>query len=157
MKSTNKILLVSLILLLLVNIGLVIFLMKCRNHPEGKRPGKGNPFEMMDKELNLSDQQKTEVKKLRDAHFAVINPLSDSVRAAKTAFFDLLKQTNVSDSVLNAYGKRITDFQSTIDKLAYAHFQRVRNLFDSTQKSKYDEFIRKMVQRGRKDSTEKKK
>ncbi len=157
MKTSNKILTIAVVLLLLVNIGLIIFLMKCRDHSQTNRSGKGNSFEMMDKELNMTEQQKVEVKKLREVHFPLIHPLFDSVRTAKTAFFALLKEPDVSDSVLNAYNKRVTDFQATIDKLAYTHFQRIRNLLDSTQKSKYDQFILKMVQRGKKDSTGKRK
>jgi len=157
MKSSNKILTIAVILLLLVNIVMVVFIVNNRNHSGNKRSEKKPPFEMMDKELNLTEQQKTEVKKFRDAHFAIIHPLSDSLRAAKEAFFGLLKVPELSDSVFNAYGQRILQIQDTMDKLSFAHLQRVRNVFDSAQKSKYDEFVKKMVQRGKKDSIGKRK
>ena len=156
--SVNKILTVAVILLLLVNIATIIFIAKGKR-PEGPRRSRGNPFEMMDKELNLSEQQRAEVKKLRDAHFETMRPLSDSIRAAKSSFFNLVKEPDVSDSTLNAYSRRISDIQSYIDKLTFAHLQRVRKLFNAEQQKKYDEFVQKMIQRSgrRKDSTANKK
>jgi len=157
MKNSSKILTAAVVLLLLVNIAMVIFIVKGRNQHDSKGSGRGNPFEVMDKELNMTEQQKAEVKKLRDAHFATIRPLFDSVRTSKSAFFGLLKEANVSDSILNVYSKRITETQTAIDKLTFDHFKRMRSLFDTAQQKKYDEFVQKMVQRGRRDSTGKKK
>jgi hypothetical protein len=159
-NSTNKILAIAVVLLLLVNIAMVIFIVKGKK-PSDSRRGKGsNPVEMMEKELNMTVQQKSEVKKLRDEHFAKIRPLFDSVRAAKSAFFSLIKDPNVSDSMLSIYDKRITETQAAVDKLTFAHFRSVRALLNPDQQIKYDEFVQKMMQRAggrRKDSTENKK
>src|SRR6266487_6399656 len=104
--STNKILTIAIVLLLLVNIAMVIFIVKGRRTYDSRRGKGGNPVEMMEKELNMTEQQKSEVKKLRDDHFAKIRPLFDSVRAAKSAFFGLIKDPNVTDSMLGVYSKR---------------------------------------------------
>ena len=160
-NSSAKILTIAVILLLLVNIAMVVLMLKWRNNhrPHGFG-GKGGPMEMMVKELNMTDQQQKEFQQLRDEHFKTIRPLFDSVRAAKTAFFNLVKEPNVSDSILNAYSQRIAERQSVIDKLTFAHFRRVRTLFSGDQQKKFDEFVQKMMQRvgpgsRRKDSTEK--
>ena len=150
MKSSNKVLTIAVILLLLVNIGLVVFLLMGRNHHDGKRTGGkggGGPFEMMVKELDMTEQQKKEFGQLKDEHFKMIRPLFDSIRAAKTAFFGLIKESPVSDSTLDIYGKRITTLQITVDKLTFAHFQKVRSLFESDKQKKFDEFVQKMMQR----------
>ena len=157
-NSTTKILAIAVTLLLLVNIAMVIFIVKGRKHDQKR--GKGNPIEMLEKELNMTEQQKTEIKKLRDEHFSKIRPLFDSVRAAKSVFFGLIKDPDVSDSMLDIYGKRITETQATVDKLTFAHFRSVRALLNPDQQIKYDEFVQKMMQRSggrRKDSTENKK
>jgi Spy/CpxP family protein refolding chaperone len=154
-NSNNKILTIAVVLLLLVNIALVIFMVKGRK-PAEKGRGKGDPFEMMVKELNMSDQQQKDYKEQKEEHFKNIKPLLDSVRAAKTAFFALIKDTTVSDSTIAVYGQRISEKQAAIDKLTFAHFKRVRNLFTPEQQPKFDEFIQKMMQRGRKDSASKK-
>jgi len=112
---------------------------------------------MLAKELNMTEEQKKEHKLLKGEHLKNIKPLFDSVRAAKTAFYALLKDSTVSDSVLDIYSRKITEQQSTIDKLTFAHFKRIRNLFTAEQQTKFDTFVQKMMQRGRKDSADKSK
>jgi Spy/CpxP family protein refolding chaperone len=145
-NATTRILVIAVVLLLLVNIATLIYMVKGRrHHPEGKG---GNPVEMMERDLNMTDQQKSEVKKLREAHFTSIKPLFDSVRAAKAAYFGLMKDSTVSDSVLSAYSKRIIEAESAVDKLTFEHFRTVRNLLNADQQKKYDDFVQKMMQRG---------
>ena len=154
-NSNNKILTIAVVLLLLVNIALVIFMVKGRK-PADRGRGKGDPFEMMVKELNMTEQQQKDYKEQKEQHFKNIKPLFDSVRAAKTAFFALIKDSAVSDSTVTAYGQKIAERQAAIDKLTFAHFKRVRNIFTPEQQPKFDEFIQKMMQRGRRDSAAKK-
>jgi len=152
-NSANRILTIAVILLLLLNIAMVVYIIKQRNH---SGPSRGNPMEMMDKELNMSEQQKAEVKKLRDEHFESIHPLFDSIRAAKVAYFGLIKDPNVNDSLLNVYNTRMNDLQSKINKLTFDHFRSVKAVLSEEQQRKYDDFVQKMMQR-KKDSTGKKK
>ncbi len=63
---------------------------------------------MMVKELNMTEQQQTEYKAMKEEHFKNMRPLFDSVRAAKTAFFALIKDQNASDSLVNVYSQRIS-------------------------------------------------
>jgi periplasmic protein CpxP/Spy len=155
-NSSTKILTVAVVLLLLINIALVIFMLQGRKKKGDKMHGKGEPFEMMVKELSMTDQQQTDYKAMKEEHMKTMRPLFDSVRAAKTAFFALIKQQDVSDSTVSAYGQRITERQATIDKMTFAHFKRVRNIFTPDQQPKFDEFIQKMMLRGKKDSAVKK-
>ena len=156
MKSSNKILVAAVVLLLLINIALVVFMFNGKNRGDEKKPAKTEPFEMMVKELGMSEQQQKDYKQQKEEHLKNIKPLFDSVRNAKAAFYALIKEENVSDSIVNIYSKRITENQATIDKLTFAHFKRVRTLFTPEQQPKFDTFVQKMMQRGRKDSTAKK-
>ena len=83
-------------------------------------------------------------------------PLYDSLRAAKAAYFGLVKDEAITDSVAKIYRDRIAGWQSTIDSMTFAHFRKMRNLLNPEQQVKYDEFVQKLMQRGRKDSTAKK-
>ena len=164
MKSNNKILSVAVVLLLLTNIALVIFMVKGKGQHDGKRSGgKGDPFETMAKELNMTEQQKKEHQQFRDEYFKTAKPLFDSVRSAKSAFFGLAKDSTANDSIITSYNKRISEIQFTIDQLTFEHFKRVRALYAGDQQKKYDEMVQKMMQRqnGRgnwkKDSTGKAK
>ncbi|MBC7875292.1 MAG: Spy/CpxP family protein refolding chaperone [Ferruginibacter sp.] len=155
-NSNNKILTIAVVLLLIANIALVAFMIRGKNKGNPKRAGgKGNPAEMMYTELNMTEEQKTAHKLLKEEHFKNSKPLFDSLRAAKIAFFTLLKDSTVNDSVLDQYTQRICEKQSTVDKLTFAHFKRMRNIFTPEQQPKFDEFVLKM-QRGRKEGADKK-
>lgn len=159
MKNNNsKILTIAVVLLLITNIALVAFMVMGRNNRKDDRGGgKGDPSELMAKELNMTEEQKKEHKLLKDEHLKNIKPLFDSVRAAKIAFYALVKDTTVSDSTINVYSQRICERQSAIDKLTFAHFKKIRKLFTQEQLPKFDEFVQKMMQRNRRDSAMKKK
>jgi hypothetical protein len=148
-SSVNKILAVAVVLLLLVNIALLIFIWKGKEKQEPKRqPGNG-PFEAMVKELNMDEQQKNEYKKLRDAHFATVRPLFDSIRQIRSSFFRMVKDSTANEDSLTLYSKRIAEKQAIVDKLTFEHFKKVRTLFSGDQQAKFDEFMQKMMQRRR--------
>lgn len=147
-NSNNKILTIAVVLLMLTNIALVVFMLKGRNHHQGKGPGgKGDPFEMMVKELNMTELQQTEFKKLKEEHFKAISPVSDSVRVLKQSLFGLVKEERVNDSLINKYSNLISEQQSIADKLIINHFRKVRALFSGDQQKKFDAFVQKMMQR----------
>ena len=155
-SSNNKILTIAVILLLVTNIALVAFMVLGKDKRGGKFPGRSSTSEMMAKELGMTEQQKKDHKQLKEDHLKNIKPLFDSIRVAKTALYALLKDSTVNDSLVNHYTSQIGENQSTIDKLTFAHFKRIRNLFTSEQQPKFDDFVQKMMQRGRRDSTSKK-
>ena len=105
----------------------------------------------------MTDQQQKDYKGLKEAHFKKVRPLFDSIRAAKTAFYSLIKNGQVSDSVLNAHTANITAKQAVLEKITFAHFREARNIFTAEQQPKYDSFLLKMMQRGRRDSSGRRK
>jgi Spy/CpxP family protein refolding chaperone len=155
--KTNRILTIAVILLLLVNVAMLIFMLKGRGHHDMR--GRGDsPFDTMVKELNMTDQQQTDFKKLKDAHFTAIKPVFDSIRTLRKSLYDLVKEENMNDSMVNNYSGLIAQQQSIIDKLTINHFRKVRALFSGDQQKKFDDFVQKMMQRRgpggmRRDST----
>lgn len=147
MKGSNKILTIAVVLLLLVNIAMLVFMLKGRGHRRGDRGGKGGHGDMMAKELNMTEKQKADVKKLREEHFNSTGPAFDSVRSLKKAMFEMARKENVSDSAVAVYSALIAEQQLLIDKATVKHFNTVRGLFGGDQQKKYDEFVEKMMQR----------
>src|SRR5689334_9921968 len=94
--STNKILAVAVILLLVVNIVLLFFIWKGKGAEPKHQQGNG-AFETMAKELNMTEQQKNDYKKLREEHFARIKPLFDSIRQCRSSFFKMVRDTASND------------------------------------------------------------
>lgn len=156
-SSTNKILTIAVVLLLLTNIALVVFMLTGKKGGPGKQSQRPSTSEMMAKELNMTEAQKTQHQQLREEHLKNIRPLFDSVRAAKTALYNLLKDPSVNDSLAAVYTRQISERQIAIEQLTFAHFKRVRNLFTPEQQPRFDEFVQKMMmQRGKRDSAQKK-
>ena len=158
-NSTNTILTVAVILLLLVNIAMVVFMVKGKRKGDRREGGRRSPVEMMSKELGMTEQQKKDYEQLRETHFSMMRPLHDSVRMAKSTFFGLVKDSTVTDSMMFQYSERIAAMQQNIDQLTFAHFRRVRNLFSGDQQKKFDTLVQKMMHRspGRKKESEQKK
>lgn len=153
MKNGNKILTGVIGLLLISNIVLAYFLLN------GKKPAKRertDPTEMMIKEVGMDEKQAATHKQMKDDHFKAVRPLYDSLRAAKSTYFGLVKDTAITDGAARIYREKIAAWQSTIDSMTFAHFRKMRNLLNPEQQVKYDEFVQKLMQRGRKDSTAKK-
>lgn len=156
MKSNNKILTLVIGLLLVSNIVLVFFLV----NGQGKKPEKRDrtdPAEVMIKEVGMDEQQAATHKQMKEGHFKAVRPLYDSLRAAKSTYFGLVKDSAVTEVVAKTYRDKIAGWQSTIDSMTFAHFRKMRNLLNPAQQVKYDEFVQKLMQRGRKDSTTKNK
>ena len=145
--KTNKILTIAVVLLLIVNVVMLVCMMKGRGHHGMKKQGgKGGPFDMMVKEMNMNEQQQTEFKKLKDEHFTAIKPVFDSVRTLKKSLFGLVKEENINDSLVNNYSALIAQQQAIIDKLTINHFRKVRALFSADQQKKFDSITQKMIQ-----------
>jgi Spy/CpxP family protein refolding chaperone len=159
MRNNNKILTIAVVLLLVANIALVAFMLMGKKKGKDKHSARKDPAAMMIEELNMTEQQQTEYKQLKEEHFKNVKPLFDSVRAAKTAFFALSKEANVSDSLIDVYSNRVADKRAELDKATLAHFRRIRNLFTAEQQPKFDSFMQKMMQRerGKRDSAGKDK
>jgi periplasmic protein CpxP/Spy len=154
MQSSNKILKVAVLLLLVTNIALVAFMVMGKKKPPKE---KVSPEEVFAKELGLSDDQKATHRQMKDAHMKVIRPLMDSLRDAKTAFYMQTKESELSDSLLTAYSNQISSLQIKADKATLAHFKRVRAFLKPDQQPKFDTLVKKMMQRGRKDTAQKAK
>jgi len=151
--KNNKVLSIAVVLLLLTNIALIAFMLTNKKKYGGRRPSHHTePSEIMIRELNMTAQQQQDFKQLKEEHFKNVRPLFDSVRAAKTAFFALVKKADVNDSLVNVYSNRVCEKQAGLDKITLTHFRQVRNIFTTEQQPRFDSLVQKMMsQRGRRD------
>jgi Spy/CpxP family protein refolding chaperone len=156
-NSNNRILTIAVVLLLIANIALVAFMVLGKNKDTRRDGGKGGPFEKMVKEIGMNESQKKQYDSLRELHFSIIRPLFDSMRSARQSLFKLIKEDSINDSLVNVYTSRITEKQIQADKQTLYHFREVRAMFSGEQQKKFDDFVQKMMQRSRKDSSNRKK
>lgn len=156
MRSNNKSLSIALIILLLMNIVLVVFIWKGnKNNPPKRSSGANSSLEILDRELQLSDSQKTAYQNLRNEYSSISKPVFDSIRELRKSFLEMIKDSGLNDSSLSDYSIRVAAKQAAIDRMSLEHFRKVRALFKDDQLRKYDSFIRKAMLRNR-DSSNKK-
>lgn len=157
MKNT-KVLSIAVVLLLLTNIVLIAFMLTDKKkHDKRRPPNWTEPSEIMVRELGMTEQQQKDYKQLKEEHFKNVKPLFDSVKAAKTAFFSLVKKAEINDSLVNLFSNRVCEKQAELDKVTLTHFRQVRNIFTAAQQPKFDSLVQKMMsQRGKRDSAGKK-
>ncbi|MFN5180875.1 MAG: hypothetical protein ACK5DF_06895 [Bacteroidota bacterium] len=70
----------------------------------------------------------------------------------KTVLFTTTN-TIATDSLLEISNQKINNWQSTINALTVGYLQKVRKLLTQEQQKGYDQFVIKMMQRGRRDSS----
>ena len=147
--TNNRWLSVLILLLLTANIVTLALLWTNKSSDRGDRklppPPTGQAFEFLTKELKLDSTQQEAYKKLRDEHQAGQREFQNNIGKAKDNFFKLLQEVNVSDSILQAYSKKVGEFEQQRDVLTFKHFQKLRTLCNKEQQNKFDNIIQEVL------------
>ena len=113
--------------------------------PQQQRQPDGQVFEFITNELKLDSAQQETYKKLRQEHQSQVRPLRDSIGKAKDNFFDLLKQENVSDLMVENLSKKIGNLEQQRDVFTFRHFQKLRAICNKEQQIKFDSIIQQAL------------
>ena len=145
---------VAVILLLLINSGLVVFLVmqRSRSHSHSSSH-RQDAFDRMARTLNYTEAQKEQHRSLREEHIARMRPLYDSIRQTKVILFSRTSIVEQSNSIYISYMNKMGGWQTRINELNYAYYKKVRNLLRPEQQPRYDSLLIKMIERGRRDSS----
>lgn len=141
--SKNKLLTWLVVLLLVANVATITMVWLDKNR-QNVRP-KGAPAEFLIKSLNLDSKQQAQLDVLRKAHRSAVQPLRNLVKESKDAFFDLLKESNISDSVKQLAAKKISVLTEEIDLVTFNHFLKVRAICRPDQQLKFDAIIDEVI------------
>ncbi len=145
--SSNKLLTIGSILLIVINIVVLSILWADHHHqgPGGHQPPPSGqdrkPSDLLVRQLGLDSAQQEKFSKLREEHHATQQALLDSMHKAKDEFFELVKQQNITDADLKQKADKAAGFMSMIDMLTIKHFQQVRAICTPDQQKKFDEVI----------------
>lgn len=115
------------------------------NPPPPQQPPGGQVFQFLTNELKLDSAQQETYKKLREEHQLQVRPLQDSIGKAKDSFFDLLKQENLADSLVESFSKKIGNLEQQRDVFTFRHFQKLRAICNKEQKIKFDSTIQQAL------------
>jgi periplasmic protein CpxP/Spy len=148
----QKWLLILVAILLLTNIAtLSIYWFKKPDHEGGPGRDGGNREKKMGQfmvdQLKFDATQEAIYWKLRDSMMVIQKPVMDSIRNAKKRFFDLLNQSETTDSMLMTHSNEIAEMQKKLDIVTFRHFQKVRAICRPDQLQKFDTVIKEIVNR----------
>lgn len=145
----NKVLLLIIAALLIVNFGLLFYGVRKKDHGGG--PRKGDPktwaIDKLKKEVGFNQEQIASYEDLRTKHFDSLKTMFDQLRMAKDSFFNLLYKPQVSDSDISIYAARVCGKQEAIDMKMLRHFRNLKALATDEQKPRMDSFLQSITQR----------
>jgi len=141
--AKNKLLTWLVVLLVIVNAATITMFWLGSGRPF--RNGKGAPQEFLVKELKLDTGQQVLFEVLRKKHHDSAMILRDEVKRAKESFFNLLKQSNVTDSSKFAEANKVSVITRKLDLLTLDHFQKLRAICNGEQQQKFDGIINQVI------------
>jgi periplasmic protein CpxP/Spy len=148
--SNNKGLIFLVIVLLLSNIGLLLYFLVWKK-PTHKSGGGRNEFsivEYMKKEVGFNEEQTRQFQVLHERNRDSLKLIGDSIRASKNALYKLMNQpAGTNDSAVQAGVQRISYHQQQMELSMFRHFQRVRAICDPAQQVKLDTLVNRMNNR----------
>jgi hypothetical protein len=142
--TKNKLLTWLVVLLLLANAATITLFWLNKT----KRPPlpKGSPREFLVTELKFDTKQQEQFDVLVKEHRRAAEELRKKTREAKEAFFDLLKQSSIADSVKLKAAKNVSTYTEGLDLLTLNHFQKVRVLCTTEQQKIFDHLIQDVIE-----------
>jgi protein CpxP len=143
--AKNKVLLIIVAVLLLTNIGMLVFLLKMK--PPGGRGPRGweGTGAFLEKKVGFNQDQLKAYQELRSHHWEKMRPLLGGMRGAKENFYRLLYKPDLTDSLLNRYADSIGVKQQAIDLQTFHHFQQVRGLCSPEQRQRFDSLVHEVI------------
>ncbi len=142
MKENNKykILWAAIGVLLLLNIGLLVWIAFFSN---GNLAQPKRLF--LETELKFDEKQTEVYRKLRHEHAQQMRNMRDEVKAMKEAYYKDLAQTNVSEDTLRVRAERMESKMAEADVITFRHFQQVRQMCTPAQQKHFDEVILDLI------------
>jgi len=148
-SGKTKILISIIAVLLVVNLGMLIFFLSKHQPSTGMHEQKPrySLTAVLEKEVGFDKQQLDQFEQMRDKHHQQIKPLFDSLRIAKDRFYVLLNQPRVSDSTLKAAARKIGERQEILDLQVFQQFRELKSLCREEQLPKFDSVLNRIVKR----------
>jgi periplasmic protein CpxP/Spy len=147
--ARQKWLLVLVAILFLTNIATlsIIWFNKKPKHSNQAGEPKRRMGQWMVDQMKLDSVQAAAYWKMRDSVVVLQRPLMDSIRNAKKDFYGLLKQPNVTDSMLHTRSNHVAALQKRLDFVTYRHFKEVQSILHEDQLQKFDTVVKEIVDR----------
>ena len=139
--SKERFLLIAVIFLLVLNGGVIAYLIVGRNAP----PRPPQLFEIITERLHFDEKQKNEFFALRDQHRDAMDKLDAQFESTLQSYLQLLSEDSPSASVKDS----LENVMASVEKLKAAttlqHFQQVKNVCSAEQKREFNNLIPELM------------
>jgi Spy/CpxP family protein refolding chaperone len=147
----NKALIFLVVILLLSNIGLLLYFLlwkKPSHKPSGPPKGEFSIVDFMKKEIGFNDEQTKQFQQLHELNRDSLKTIGDSIRSSKNVLYKLMQQSShASDSAVNAAIRTLSIYQQRMEVNMFRHFERVRAICNPEQQVKLDSMVVRMNNR----------
>lgn len=144
----NKVLVTIIGILLLANIGMLVFLVSGMKKPEQRnsdeRRSGNTPVTFLQHRIGLTQQQVNQLNAIKEEHHQKLNPLFEDLRVTKDQFFLLIKDS-ASDSIIDSLATLIGQKQKNLDMQVFRTMLEVRSVCTPEQLDKFDSLLPKVA------------
>jgi Spy/CpxP family protein refolding chaperone len=145
-QSKYKTLVTIIVLLLITNIAVLSYFMFSHKRNSDNHGKNRSGFDMLLKqEVGFTDEQTAQFSELRKTHWATAKQKMEALKQVKQNLFNLTKEENVSDSVINQLADSIALLQKQIELNSFQHFKSVRKICTPEQQPIYDSLMKKII------------
>jgi Spy/CpxP family protein refolding chaperone len=139
----NKLLTWLVLLLVIINIGSMIFIWMGK--PKHEKPMQGSPKDFLSRELKFDEKQQVQFNKLVDEHRDQANEVRKKIKEEKEEMYGLLKSSDITDSLKISAVAHVAEATKELDLITLNHFEKVRNICTPEQKKKLDHIMMQML------------
>ena len=146
--SKNKIMLITITLLLLTNIAMVFIFLTKDHGKRGSHGGReGMMTEFLKKEINFNAQQLQQFDSISKQYKEKSSASFDMMRGNKSAIFKALGSGAFSDSAIIVAANKSAEMQKEMEVRMLLHFKQIRKLCTAEQQIKFDSLFYKVWNR----------
>lgn len=144
-SNRNRTLFLLIAMLLLINIGLIIyFVMQRRGDEDRGRRYRVVP-EWLSEEVGFDSSQMKRYHALRDSNRAVMKAKSQRMMQAKDNLFRLLTDSTVTNRLIDSMAGIVAQRQKELDLHLYGHFSQIRGICRPEQVPRYNQRVNEII------------
>lgn len=139
----NKLLTWLVLVLVVVNIGSMIFIWMGK--PKHDKNIQGSPKEFLSRELKFDEKQQDQYEKLVVEHRDQANDIRRKIKEEKEKMYGLLKNSVLTESLKKSAVDKVAKSTKELDLITLNHFEKVRNICTPEQKKRLDQIMMQML------------
>jgi Spy/CpxP family protein refolding chaperone len=153
-RSSNKVFIIIIALLLISNIATIIMMNSNRKPVDDH---KGAMRNYLQKEIGFSAQQLQEFDTIKSIHRREVKPIFEQMRENKKSNLQKLGASGFSDSALAATASAAASEQQAVELKLLRHIRDIRNICTPSQRAVFDTGFYKVMSKPAPDAKKKEK